>query len=207
MSQQRSPSADAAHHIDDVTGVGQLDHGPGRACQDREDQRLLVPADVSSTPLIEGSAERTSRHTWTPLPSYSCTSSTITCGRSLRIRGSASAADPASPATLMSVFVSRSRRPRRTMSWSSKDAHHAGTVSLAVSGCTRRRGPPHPFDLRSMPVIRANGSTYQNKAEGHEQVGTVTSVHSRYAAARCEPSRRPGCAGYGRWGGLRRSPW
>ena len=76
--------------------------------------------DVSMRQCTSGIVERTSRHTSTPLPSGSRTSSTATSGRAAGMRCSASAVEPASPTTSMS----RSRpissaRPRRTISWSS----------------------------------------------------------------------------------------
>ena len=75
------------------------------------------PNEVSIRHLTSGIFDRMSRHTATPLPSGSRTSSTATSGRSAGIRASADSAVPASPITLISGSVSSSSRtPRRTIS-------------------------------------------------------------------------------------------
>ncbi len=64
-----------------------------------------------------GIFDRISRHTLTPSPSGSRTSSTATSGRSAGIRARADSAVPASPTTVMSPSASsRSRTPVRTIS-------------------------------------------------------------------------------------------
>ena len=75
------------------------------------------PNEVSIRHASPGIRERISRHTSTPLPSGSRTSSTATSGRSAGMRASADAAVPASPTTMMSGSASNSSRtPRRTTS-------------------------------------------------------------------------------------------
>ena len=69
---------------------------------------------------IRGSTERISRHTSIPDPSGRRTSSTATSGSRAGMRRAASRAEPDSPMTSMSELLSTSsRRPRRTISWSS----------------------------------------------------------------------------------------
>jgi hypothetical protein len=78
------------------------------------------PNEVSIRHATSGSRDRISRHTVTPSPSGSRTSSTATSGRSAGMRASAEDAVPASPTTRMSGSASsRSRTPLRTTSWSS----------------------------------------------------------------------------------------
>jgi hypothetical protein len=75
------------------------------------------PNEVSIKHATSGIRDRISRHTDTPSPSGSRTSSTATSGRSAGIRASAEDAVPASPTTVMSGSASsRSRTPRRTTS-------------------------------------------------------------------------------------------
>ena len=73
--------------------------------------------EVSIRQATLGILDRISRHTVTPSPSGSRTSSTATSGRSAGILASADAAVPASPTTTMpGSDSSRSFTPRRTIS-------------------------------------------------------------------------------------------
>ena len=75
------------------------------------------PNEVSIRQATSGILDRMSRHTLTPSPSGSRTSSTATSGRSAGMRASADSAVPASPTTAMSGSASsRSRTPLRTIS-------------------------------------------------------------------------------------------
>ena len=87
-------------------------------------------------PLMDGSRDRIERQTSMPLPSGSRASSTATCGRSAGMIRSASLAEPLSPTTTRSSSDSnRSRRPWRTISWSSsRKIRVRGSCS---DGCSR----------------------------------------------------------------------
>src|SRR5665647_649880 len=77
--------------------------------------------EVRINPAIDGSWDRTSRHTSIPEPSGSLASKIATSGRSAGMRREASTAEPDSPTTSKSLTVSSSSRsPRRTISWSSR---------------------------------------------------------------------------------------
>src|ERR1700681_2215400 len=91
--------------------------------------------DVSMRHLSSGIADRRSRHTSTPSPSGSLTSSTATSGLIEGTRARASWAVDPSPTTVRSSSASKSsRRPRRTTSWSSR------RNTLVVTS----RPPPRP---------------------------------------------------------------
>ena len=111
---------------------------------------------------MEGSRDRIDRHTSIPLPSGSRASSTATCGRSAGMIRSASFADPLSPTTTRSSSDSnRSRRPCRTISWSS---------SRKIRVRPPRADPPRrdsAFTRSTRPEITCSGADRRGPGYGH----------------------------------------
>ena len=95
--------------------------------------------DVSIRQAVRGCRERISRHAVMPSPSCSRTSSTATSGSRAGMRRTASSSVLASPTTTRSSSPSsRSRTPRRTISWSSRRKTVTGSghgTSLPGRGC------------------------------------------------------------------------
>src|SRR5215211_370189 len=89
--------------------------------------------DVSMRHWISGWLERMSRHTSTPSPSGSRTSSSATSGRVGGIRERPSSAVPPSPTTSISSSRSNNRvRPPRTISWSSSRNTRTGLLTFRL---------------------------------------------------------------------------
>src|SRR2546423_1133907 len=96
--------------------------------------------DVSIRHATSGWRALISRHTSTPEPSGSRTSSTATSGRLMGMRMSASAAVPASSTTWMSPSASTSERsPWRTTSWSSRRKSRIFSDGATAPGLGPRR--------------------------------------------------------------------
>ena len=101
--------------------------------------------EVSMMHAVFGIWARMSRHTSTPLPSGSRTSSMATSGCRAGIRLRASATVPASPTTSRSSVDSRrDRRPVRTISWSSRR-----NTRIVIAAHLTTSGPVHGW---SAPV-------------------------------------------------------
>src|SRR5262245_31628497 len=97
--------------------------------------------DVRIRQAVRGWRERISRHAVTPSPSWRRTSRTATSGSRAGTRPTASASVLASPTTTMSSSASsRSRSPRRTISWSSSrnTLIASGTLPSSRSECEDR---------------------------------------------------------------------
>ena len=121
--------------------------------------------DVSMRHRVRGTRLRMSRHTSTPEPSGRRTSSRATSGCTAGIRCSASAAVLASPTTFIrGCASSRSIRPRRTISWSSRMKTAMGEVSsssIIASSLEVRRGNGGPRRQRGPICGWVNGGTCQ----------------------------------------------